>query len=78
MLASVSLASPRERPMVRIESPKWVFWWGKICSIAALTEDFVASARATWWCIGLPAGFRRWMRLVSIFAASQRSLLWER
>ena len=62
MLASVTAALARARPMVRITSPMTRFRCAKGCSTCARTADLAASADA--WCrgSGRPAGLRRWMR----------------
>lgn len=61
----------RVRPMVRMKSPKRFFWCARARSTAARIEDFIASARAAAFGIGLPAGWRRGIWLVSIRSASQ-------
>ena len=52
------------------EKPNRIFCWANTCSTRAQTADFLALARAVAWGIGLPAGFRRWIRLVIIRSAS--------
>ncbi len=78
MLASVTVALARARPIVRITSTTGPSWWAKGCSTWARTDDLAAFALAIRLGIGLPFGFLWWMRLTLPMRVRNRSFSAER
>lgn len=74
------VAYARLRPMLRMTSFIRAFCRAKTCSTLARTMDFPASVLALAVCfgIGLPADFRRWMRLDLPRSLRKSSLALER